>query len=87
VTSVDAGAFIIWTEGLLSFDDLEISRVLKSIERYYNIHIRYADPLLGSQRITGKLDLNKNVQQVFEYLSKVSSTTFTKIDESNYQIK
>lgn len=87
VTNVDAGTFIIWTEGLLSFDDLEMCRVLKSVERYYNIHIRYADPLLGSQRITGKLDLNKKEQQVFEYLSKVSSTTFTKIDDTNYIIK
>jgi ferric-dicitrate binding protein FerR (iron transport regulator) len=87
VSLVDANACIIWTQGLLCFDDLEMCRILKSVERYYNIHIQYADPLVGSQRITGKLDLNKEVEQVFEYLTKVSSVKFNKIDENNYQIK
>lgn len=87
IYNVDAGAYTIWTQGLLSFDDLEMCRVLKSLERYYNIHFRYADPMTGSQRITGKLDLNKDLQEVLEYLTKVSSTKFAKIDDSNYQIK
>ncbi len=87
VSLVDAGACTIWTQGLLCFDDLEMCRILKSVERYYNIHIQYADPMVGSQRITGKLDLNKEVEQVFEYITKVSSVRFTKIDENNYQIK
>lgn len=87
VSAVNAGEYVIWTQGLLCFDDLEMCRILKSVERYYNIHISYADPVVGSQRITGKLDLNKEASQVFEFLSKVSSTTFTKIDDKNYQIK
>lgn len=87
VTNVDAGSYIIWTEGLLKFDDLEMCRVLKRLERYYNVHIVYADPSIGSQRITGKLDLNKDLMKVLEYLSKVSSTEFTQMDETNYQIK
>ena len=87
IYTVDANDYIIWTKGLLSFDDLEMSRVLKSLERYYNIQIRYADPMVGSQRISGKLDLNKSLNEVFEYMSKVSSTTFKKLDDRNYQIK
>jgi ferric-dicitrate binding protein FerR (iron transport regulator) len=81
IYTVDANDYTIWTKGLLSFDDLEMSRVLKSLERYYNIQIRYADPMVGSQRISGKLDLNKNLNEVFEYMSKVSSTTFKKLDD------
>jgi len=84
---VDANEYTIWTKGLLSFDDLEMCRVLKSLERYYNIHIRYTDPMIGSQRISGKLDLNKNQDEVFEYMSKVSSTKFIKLNDRNYQIK
>ncbi len=87
VSTVDAGEYIIWTQGLLSFDDLEMCRVLKSLERYYNIQVQYADPMVGSQRISGKLHLNNELQEVFEYLSKVSSTKFIKIDDRNYQIK
>ena len=35
----------------LSFDDLEMCRVLKSLERYYNIQIRYADPMVGHKEL------------------------------------
>lgn len=87
VFKVDANTYTIWTQGLLCFDDLEMCRVLKSLERYYNIHIHYADPLVGLQRISGKLDFNKELGEVFEYLSKVSHTKFKKIDDCNYQIK
>ncbi|MEK7718699.1 MAG: FecR domain-containing protein [Bacteroidota bacterium] len=87
IYTVDANDYTIWTKGLLSFDDLEMCRVLKSLERYYNIQIRYADPMVGSQRISGKLDLNKSLNEVFEYMSKVSSTKFKKLDDRNYQIK
>jgi ferric-dicitrate binding protein FerR (iron transport regulator) len=72
---------------LLSFDDLEMCRVLKSLERFYNIQIHYTDPKTGSLRISGKLDLNKDLEEVLEYLSKVSETNFAKIDNDNYQIK
>ena len=87
VYEVDAAYYTIWVKGLLSFDDQDLSRIIKKIERYYNIHIRYADPLVGSQKISGKLDLNKNLEEVFEYLSKVSSTQIRKIDNTNYEIK
>ena len=87
VLQVDANAYTIWTKGLLSFDDLEMCRVLKSLERYYNIQIHFADPMVGLQRISGKLDFNKELGEVFEYLSKVSHTKFARIDDRNYQIR
>lgn len=87
VYDVDASYYTIWVKGLLSFDDQDLSRVIKKIERYYNIQIRYTDPLVGLQKISGKLDLNKDLEEVFEYLAKVSSTEIRKIDNTNYEIK
>jgi ferric-dicitrate binding protein FerR (iron transport regulator) len=87
IYDVDAAYYTIWVNGLLSFDDQDFNRVIKKIERYYNIHIRYTDPLVGLQKISGKLDLNKNLEEVFEYLAKVSSTEIRKIDNNNYEIK
>ena len=87
VYDVDAAYYTIWVKGLLSFNDQDMSRVIKKLERYYNIQIKYADPLIGTQKISGKLDLNKNLEEVFEYLSKVSSTRIDKIDNSNYEIR
>lgn len=87
VYDVDASYYTIWVKGLLSFDNQDFSRIIKKIERYYNIQIRYTDPLVGLQKISGKLDLNKDLEEVFEYLSKVSSTEIRKIDNTNYEIK
>jgi transmembrane sensor len=87
IYDVDAAYYTIWIKGLLSFNDQDMSRILKKLERYYNIQIRYADPLVGSQKISGKLDLNKNLDEVFEYLSKVSATKISKVDDANYEIK
>ena len=87
ISNVDANYYTLWTHGLLKFDDLEMCRVIKSLERYYNIQIHYSDRMVGLQRISGKLDFNKELEEVFEYLSKVSHTKFTKIDNRNYLIK
>ena len=87
IFNVNANEYALWTKGLLSFDDLEMCRVLKNLERFYNIQIHYTDPKTGSLRISGKLDLNKDLEEVLEYLSKVSETNFKKIDKDNYQIK
>lgn len=87
IYDVDAAYYTIWVNGLLSFDDQDFNRIIKKIERYYNIQIRYTDPLVGLQKISGKLDLNKNLEEVFEYLAKVSSTEIRKIDNANYEIK
>jgi len=87
VYEFDAAYYTIWVKGLLSFEDQDLSRIIKKIERYYNIQISYTDPLIGLQKISGKLDLNKNLEEVFEYLAKVSSTEIRKIDNNNYEIK
>jgi hypothetical protein len=87
IYDVDAEYYTIWTEGLLSFNEVELSRVLKKVERYYNVAVTYADPVLGSTKITGKLDLNSNVDEVIEYIGKVSLTTIEKTNHNSYKIK
>ena len=87
VTNVDTDFYTLWTEGLLRFENQDMNRVIKKIERFYNIRIRFEDPLLGSVKISGKLDLHQNKEEVFEYLAKVSATAFEQNDENNYTIK
>ncbi len=87
VYDVDASYYTVWTKGLLSFDEIELSRVLKKVERYYNVQVNYPDPVLGTTKITGKLDLNRNVEEVFEYIAKVSLTTVDKVNYNTYEIK
>lgn len=87
ITTVDTDFYTLWTDGLLSFENRDLNRIIKSLERYYNINIQFENPLTGQVKISGKLDLNQNKEEVFEYLAKVSATKFEKIDEKYFKIK
>jgi transmembrane sensor len=84
---VDASYYTLWTKGLLSFDDVDFNRILKKVERFYNISVGFSEPILGTIRISGKLDLKKNRDEVLEYLEKVSLTNIEKVNDNQYLVK
>jgi transmembrane sensor len=84
---VDASYYTLWTKGLLSFDDVDFNRILKKVERFYNISVNFSEPVLGTIRISGKLDLKKNRDEVLEYLGKVSLTNIEKVNDNQYMVK
>ena len=86
VYEVDIEYYTLWTKGLLSFDEVDYNRILKKVERFYNIRINFADPNLGSVRISGKLDLEQDRAEVFEYLGRVSLTKIEKVGENQYLV-
>lgn len=87
LTDVDASYYTLWTKGLLSFDDVDFNRILKKVERFYNISVGFSEPTLGSIRISGKLDLKRNKDEVLEYLEKVSLTNIKKVNDNQYLVK
>jgi len=84
---VDASYYTLWTKGLLSFDDVDFNRILKKVERFYNISVGFSEPTLGSIRISGKLDLKQSRDEVLEYLEKVSLTNIEKVNNNQYMVK
>ena len=87
VYEVDASYYSLWTRGLLSFDEIDFNRIVKKVERFYNITIGFSEPILGTIRITGKLDLKQKREEVLEYLEKVSLTTIEKLEDNQYMVK
>ena len=87
VYPVDAKNSSIWTEGLLKFKDDDLSRIVRKIERYYNVFISLESPALAQTKMTGKLDLSQDLDEVLEYLSKVSQCTYEKVNNNNYLLK
>ncbi|NOY95585.1 MAG: DUF4974 domain-containing protein [Chlorobi bacterium] len=79
--------YTLWKEGLLKFKDQDLSRVIKQLERYYNITIKFGDPFDGLIKISGKLDLNGSRKEVFEYISIVSHLQITQYGKNYYMIK
>jgi len=84
---VDASYYTLWTKGLLSFDDVDFNRILKKVERFYNISVGFSEPILGTIRISGKLDLKRNRDEVLEYLEKVSLTNIERVNDNHYMVK
>ena len=84
---VDASYYTLWTKGLLSFEDIDFNRILKKVERFYNISVNFSEPILGSIRISGKLDLKQNKDEVLEYLEKVSLTHIAKVNDNQYIVE
>jgi hypothetical protein len=82
--NVDASYYTLWTKGLLSFDDVDFDKVIKKIERFYNISVDFSEPGLRAIRISGKLDLKGNRSEVLEYLEKVSSTEIKRLNENQF---
>lgn len=86
VSSVDANYYTLWTKGLLSFDEVDFDKILKKVERFYNISVDFSEPTIRAIRISGKLDLKGTREEVLEYLEKVSSTRIKKINENQYLV-
>ncbi len=87
VYNVDAEYYTLWTEGVFSFSNTDLNRIIKKLERYYNIRFQYADPMDGSIKISGKLDVTKDRDEVFEYLTRLTGLEIAELNGWTYKIK
>lgn len=87
ITQVDVINYVAWHEGYLNFESSDLNRIVKKLERYYNIRIRLDDPMLGMRAITGKLKLDEETESVLKVLAKTASSELVKLNESTYVIK
>jgi hypothetical protein len=87
IHKVDVSNYISWHEGYLNFEALELNRVIKKMERYYDINIELSDPMLGLHKISGKLKLQDDDEAAMTVLVTVASAELIKINNRNYVIK
>lgn len=86
ITVVDTDNYILWTEGLLKFESTDLSRITKRLERFYNVGFQYTDPLLGGLRISGKLELKEDLEEVCLRVARAANVSILKKGENLYQI-
>jgi len=65
---VDVSKYVSWKEGMLKFEKVDLIRAIKQIERYYNVEISLADPMIGSYKLSGKLDLKDDPEEVLNVI-------------------
>ena len=87
ITSVDVMNYVSWHNGYLNFDTSDLNRIIKKLERYYDVRIILADPVLGIKTISGKLKLEEDKNRVLNVLAKTASVQLEKINETTYEMK
>lgn len=83
---VDVSMYTSWKEGILKSESEDLSRLVKKIERYYNIHIALSDPLVGLYKISGKLDLEKSPEEVLNIVKLTVPIDWTKKSNGDFII-
>jgi transmembrane sensor len=84
--TVDTEHYTLWKQNLIKFESTDLSRVVKKLERYFNIRFKYDDPFLGGIKISGKLELSDNRETVLHNVADVASVKILKIGEDYYEI-
>ena len=86
IKGVDTDDYILWKDNLFKFESTDLSRVIKKLERFYNIRFIYGDPLLGTIKISGKLELEDNSSETINRLASAASVKIIKKGENVYEI-
>jgi transmembrane sensor len=84
--TVDIENYTLWKENLLKFESTDLSRVVKKLERYFNIRFRYSDPFLGGIKISGKLELADSRGAVLENVAAVASVKIIQTGDNYFEI-
>lgn len=84
IKNVDIINYVSWHEGYLNFESADLSRIVKKLERYYNIKIILDDPMLGIRSISGKLHLRDKTEYVLDVLAKTASAELKKLNDTTY---
>ena len=87
VKEVNAANYILWREGLLQFESRSIVEIAKKIEPFYNIQIDITPSSGNEIRISGKLDLNDDVEKTLANFAAAAALRLDKIDTKKYEIK
>lgn len=77
VDRVDVYNYIGWKDGVLSFNSESLLTVLNQLSDYFGVDFEYDTIKLKDIRITGKLDLNKDLESTLKVLAEISNTRFS----------
>lgn len=86
VCTVDVDEYTLWTMGMMKFESVDLSRIVKKIERFYNIRFQFDDPLLGSMKISGKLELTDDENEVIDRIAHTATINIEKRGDNLYTI-
>lgn len=76
IKDVDVSEYISWMDGYLLLQNESLDRLFAKINRHYNIRIHYNKEEMQKIKVSGKLDLQKDIHKVFQYISATAPVTY-----------
>lgn len=76
-----------WIHGYLSFNRESLDMVVEKLVRYYNVSISFQNQIDNKKKVTGKLDLNDDIDTTLKNLLLTSKLDIKKINKNEYIIK
>lgn len=81
---VKTSTFTSWHKGYIDAESIELSEVTQKLERYYDVNIYFKQQETAHKKITGKLMLHEDIENILQVLSTTSTLKITKINEHEY---
>lgn len=75
--------FLLWKDGIYSFDNLPLSEIVNKLQLYYDTSIRIENNKLQEYKFSGKFRQRDGVESVLRTLRKIRYFNYTKDDDTN----
>jgi ferric-dicitrate binding protein FerR (iron transport regulator) len=82
VNEVDVFPYISWKDGILSFNSENLGSVLDKLSSYYGVQFDYERNALAEIHLTGKLDLNNDVDGALKVIATISQIQYKHMKKS-----
>ncbi len=82
VDEVDVFPYISWKDGILSFNSENLGLVLDKLSSYYGVKFDYERNALSEIHLTGKLDLNNDVDEALKVIASISQIQYVHMKKS-----
>lgn len=87
VKEVDVYDYISWKDGVLSFESEKLTTVLAKLSSYYPVDFKYNPAAIEQINLSGKLNLNDNIEDVMHVLSSVANIKHETINTNIIKIE
>jgi ferric-dicitrate binding protein FerR (iron transport regulator) len=74
---VEVACYISWKDGLLEFNRESILNVFERLSQFYNVSFVTESRVELNRKISGKLDLEKSLEDVMKVVSDAAPITFS----------
>lgn len=75
-----------WKELYFSFENLPLNKVMKALERQYQVNIKLSDQLSNNLAITAYFEKPNTVEEALDLICQTFNLTFDKVNENNYKV-